>query len=98
MQQDNDAKHERKSTGLWFKQKKICLREQLSQSPDLNLTEMLCQDFKRAIPTRHPKIIAQLKQFVKSNGPEFLLTVVQVWSATTGNVNETVEVIAAKGG
>nr|AAW25703.1 SJCHGC03999 protein [Schistosoma japonicum] len=36
MQQDNDPKHRSKSTIEWLQQKKICLLEWPSQSPDLN--------------------------------------------------------------
>jgi hypothetical protein len=34
-----------------------------SQSSDLNPIEMLWHSLKRAVHTRHPKIIAELKQF-----------------------------------
>ena len=54
MQQDNVPKHKSKS---------IHLLEWPSQSPDLNLIEMLWHDLKRAVYTRHPKNIAELKQF-----------------------------------
>ena len=36
-----------------------------SQSPDLNPIEMLWHDLKRAVHTRHPKNITELKQFRK---------------------------------
>ena len=65
MQQDNDPKHRSKSTTEWLQQKKICLLEWPSQSPDLNPIEMLWHDLKRAVHTRHPNNIAQLKQFCK---------------------------------
>jgi transposase len=65
MQQDNDPKHGSKSTTEWLKQKKIHLLEWPSQSPDLNPIEMLWHDLKRAIHTRNPKNIAELKQFCK---------------------------------
>uniref|UniRef100_A0A803J9K4 Transposase Tc1-like domain-containing protein n=1 Tax=Xenopus tropicalis TaxID=8364 RepID=A0A803J9K4_XENTR len=61
-QQDNNPKHRRKSTTEW---KKIHLLEWPSQSPDLNPIEMLWHDLKKAIYTRHPKNIAELKQFCK---------------------------------
>lgn len=56
-----------------------------SQSPDLNLIEMLWHDLKRAIHSSHPKNIAELKEFCKKEHSKFLLTDSQVWSATTGN-------------
>jgi hypothetical protein len=34
----------------------------VAQSPDLNPIEMLWYDLKRAVHTRHPKNIAELKQ------------------------------------
>ncbi|KAJ0041565.1 hypothetical protein NL108_013288 [Boleophthalmus pectinirostris] len=63
MQQDNDLKHKSKSTTEWLKQKKMHLLEWPSQSPDLNPNEMLRHDLKRAIHTRQPKNIAEVKQF-----------------------------------
>uniref|UniRef100_A0A803JRB2 Tc1-like transposase DDE domain-containing protein n=1 Tax=Xenopus tropicalis TaxID=8364 RepID=A0A803JRB2_XENTR len=65
LQQDNDPMHRSKSTTEWLKQKKIRLLEWPSQRPDLNLIEMLWHDLKKAIYTRHPKNIAELKQFCK---------------------------------
>uniref|UniRef100_A0AAZ3NY09 Tc1-like transposase DDE domain-containing protein n=1 Tax=Oncorhynchus tshawytscha TaxID=74940 RepID=A0AAZ3NY09_ONCTS len=65
MQQDNDPKHRSKSTTEGQQQKKICLLEWLSQSPDLSPIEMLWHDLKRTVHTRHPKNIADLKQFCK---------------------------------
>ena len=63
MQQDNDPKHRSKSTTEWLQQKKIRLLEWPSPSPDLNPIDMLWHDIKRAVHTRHPKNIAELKQF-----------------------------------
>ena len=48
------------------------------RSPDLNPIGMLWHDLKRPVHTRHPKNIAELKQFVKRNDPKFLLTVVPI--------------------
>jgi hypothetical protein len=46
---------------------------------DSDPIEMLWHDIRRAVNTRHPKNIAELKQFfAKKNGPKFLLTIVQV--------------------
>lgn len=96
LQQDNDPKHRSKSTTEWLKQKKIRLLEWPSQSPDLNPIEMLWHDLKKAIHTRHPKNIAELKQFCKEE-----------WSRITPDRcarlicnyrKRLVEVIAAKGG
>jgi hypothetical protein len=62
-QQENDPKHKSKSTTEWLQQNKIRLLECPSQSPELNPIEMLWQDLKRAVHTRHPNNIAELKQF-----------------------------------
>ena len=86
MQQDNNPKARSKSTTEWLQQKKIRLLEWPSQSPDLNPIEMLWHDLKRAVHTRHPKNIVELKQFRNEEWSKFLLTIVQVWSATTENV------------
>ena len=61
MQKDNDPKHRSKSTTESLQQKKIRLLEWPSQSPDLNVIEMLWHDLKRAVHTRHPNNIAELK-------------------------------------
>uniref|UniRef100_A0A8B9HWZ1 Nischarin n=1 Tax=Astyanax mexicanus TaxID=7994 RepID=A0A8B9HWZ1_ASTMX len=58
MQQDNDPNNRRESTTQWLQQKKIRLLE----SPDLNPIKMLWHhDLKRAIYTRYPKNISELK-------------------------------------
>ena len=56
MQQDNDPKHRSKSTTEWLQQKKIRLLGWPGQSPDRNPTST-------RFHTRHPKNIAELKQF-----------------------------------
>ena len=66
--QDNDPKHRSKSTE-WIQQKKIVLTS--------TRFEMLWHDLKRAVHTRHPKNISELKQFCKEEWSKFLLTVVQ---------------------
>ena len=75
MQQDNDPKQRSKSTAEWLQQKKIHLLEWPSQSPDLNLIEMLWHDLKRAVHTKHPKNIAELKQFCEEEWSKFLLSI-----------------------
>ena len=59
------ATGQRPKTTEWLQQKKIRLLEWPSQSPDLSLREMLWHDLKRAVHTRHPKNIAELKEFCK---------------------------------
>ena len=58
MQQDHDPKHRSKSTTEWLQQKKIRLL-------DLNMIEMLWHDLKKAVHTRHPMNIGEIKQFFK---------------------------------
>ena len=77
MQQDNDPKHRSKSTTEWLQQKKICLLERLSQSPELNPIEMLWHDLKRAVHTRKPKNIAELKQFCKEEWSKIIAAKVE---------------------
>jgi len=49
MQHDNDPKLTSKSTTEWLKKKRIKVLHWPSQSPDLNTTEMLWQDLKKAL-------------------------------------------------
>jgi len=56
-QQDNDPKHSSKSTTECLTRKRIKVLQWSSQSPDLNLTEMLWWDLKRAVHKRMPMII-----------------------------------------
>ncbi len=65
MQQDNYPKHTSKSTYEWFKKNKMKVLEWPSQSPDLNLIEMLWHDLKQFIHARKPSNVAELKQFCK---------------------------------
>ena len=79
-----------------LQQKKIRLLEWPSQSPDLNLIEMLWHDLKRAIHTRHPRNIAELKQFCTE---EWSKTPPDRCAGLIYNYRKRlVEVIAAKGG
>jgi len=41
MQQENDPKHNSESTTEWLKKKRVKVWQWSSQSPDLNLLEML---------------------------------------------------------
>ena len=96
MQQDNDPKHRSKSTMEWLQQKKIRLLEWPSQSPDPKVIEMLWHDLKRAIHTRHPRNIAELKQFCTEEWskipPDRCAGLIYNYR------KRLVEVIAAKGG
>ncbi len=65
MQPDNDPKHTSKSTSEWLKENKIKVLEWPSQSPELNLIEMLWHDLKQSIHARKPSNVAELKQFCK---------------------------------
>ena len=95
MQQDKDSKHRSKSTTEWLQQKIMHLLEWPSQSPDLSPIEMLWHDLKRAVHTRHPKDIAELKQFCKEERSKIPA------DHCTGLIRNyrkrLVEVIAAKG-
>lgn len=96
MQQDYDPKHRSKSTTEWHQQKKIHLLEWPSQSHDLNLIAILWHGLRRAIHTRHPKNIAELKQFCKG---EWSKIPPERCSGLICNYRERlVEVIAVKGG
>jgi hypothetical protein len=77
-------------------QKKICLLEWPSQSPDLNPNEMMWLDLKRTVHTRHPKNIAELKQFCQE---EWSKIPPDCCAGLIHNYRKhLVEVIAAKGG
>ncbi|KAK3534100.1 hypothetical protein QTP86_002207 [Hemibagrus guttatus] len=65
LQQDNDPKHTSKSTSEWLKKNKMKTLEWPSQSPDLNLIEMLWHDLKKVAHARKPSNVAELQQFCK---------------------------------
>ncbi|CDQ88261.1 unnamed protein product [Oncorhynchus mykiss] len=75
MQQDNDPKHRSKSTTEWLQQKKICLLERLSQSPELNPIEI------------KPKNIAELKQFCKEEWSKIIAAKVESTKGPTVQYN-----------
>jgi transposase len=93
---DATGQHRSKSTTEWLQQKKIHLLELPSQSPDLNQIEMQWYDLKRAVYTRHPKNIAELKQFYKEEWskipPDHCAGLIR------NHRNCLVEAIASKGG
>ncbi len=63
MQHDNNHKHTSHSTKEWLKKNKVNVLEWLSQSPDLNLIEMLWKDLKQAVHRRKPTNITEFKWF-----------------------------------
>ncbi len=65
MQQDNDLKHTSKSTSEWLNKNKNKVLEWPSQSPDLNLIEMLWHDLKQSIHAWKPSNVTELKQIYK---------------------------------
>ena len=91
MQQDNDPKHKvnRQQNGL---NRRKCA----FWSPDLNPIEVLWHDIKRAVYTRHPKNIAELKQFCEEEWskipPDHCAGLIRNYR------KRLVEIIAAKGG
>ena len=72
-QQDNDPKHEDKSTMERFTNKRIQVLERPSQSPDLNPVQNLWKELKTAVHKRSPSNLTELQLFYRKNGEEFSL-------------------------
>jgi len=80
MQQDNDPKNTSKSTTEWLKKKRIKVLHWPSQRQDLNLTEIMHQDLKRAEYKQRLANLKVMKQRCKEERAKirklFLLKVV----------------------
>ena len=74
--EDNNPKHTSKSTKSWFQKKAWNVLEWPSQSPDLNPTENLCWDPKRAVHVHKHENISELEIFAEGMG-EHTQTLVQ---------------------
>ncbi|KAK3558102.1 hypothetical protein QTP86_009893 [Hemibagrus guttatus] len=96
LQQDNDPKHNSKSTSEWLKKNKMKTLEWPSQSPDLNLIEMLWHDLKKVVHARKPSNVAELQQFCKDEWAKIPPQRYNRLNASYGK--HLIAVVAAKGG
>ncbi len=96
MQQDNDPKLTSKFTSEWLKKNKIKVLEWPSQSPDLNLIEMLWHDLKQSIHDQKPSNVAELKQFCKEEWAK--IPPQRCERLIASNRKCLIAVVAAKGG
>ena len=94
-QQNNDPKHEDKSTMERFTNKRIQVLERPSQSPDLNPVQNLWKELKTAVHKRSPSNLTELQLFYRKNGQEFSLWVCQT---DRDKPQETEAGTAAEGG
>uniref|UniRef100_A0A8C2C0Y7 Tc1-like transposase DDE domain-containing protein n=1 Tax=Cyprinus carpio TaxID=7962 RepID=A0A8C2C0Y7_CYPCA len=85
--QDNDPKHPSKSASEWLKKNKMKTFLWPSQNPDLNPTEMLWHDLKKAVHARKPSNVGM-------SGPKFLHSAV----IDSLYCKRLIAVVAAKGG
>ncbi|KAK3533217.1 hypothetical protein QTP70_013621 [Hemibagrus guttatus] len=96
LQQDNDPKHTSKSTSEWLKKNKMKTLEWPSQSPDLNLIEMLWHDLKKVVHARKSSNVAELQQFCKDEWAKIPPHRCNRLIASYGK--RLIAVVAAKGG
>uniref|UniRef100_A0A3P9LCQ4 Transposase Tc1-like domain-containing protein n=1 Tax=Oryzias latipes TaxID=8090 RepID=A0A3P9LCQ4_ORYLA len=96
LQQDTDPKHCSNSTMSFMQTNKYNVLEWPSQSPDLNISENLWCDLKRAVHALKPSNLTELEKFCKEKWSKIPSTRIQ---AVIGSYKKQLEaVISAKGG